>query len=223
MTGTINVQGTGAPPPTITMQPQSQTVTAGATVTFTVGISGTGPFGYQWLRDGHPFAGTTTPSLTLANSSTNLAGSYTALISNLGGTAGTTPATLTVNPNGVPLPTAPTLGQTHCRSDVFDQSLPTIVITHGWQPSGDFDDPNLFAPGHPLDWMENMARAIDARLMKEGLPPNSLGNRANIVCYTWKEAFTHDFSPIGLIRASSFVDIQGNNLANKLNTNTQWH
>jgi len=37
---------------TITTQPQSQTVPAGGTATFSVGVSGTGPFGYQWQFDG---------------------------------------------------------------------------------------------------------------------------------------------------------------------------
>ena len=40
-------QGT---PPTITTQPQSQTVPAASTVTFSVTVSGTEPLFYQWQR-----------------------------------------------------------------------------------------------------------------------------------------------------------------------------
>ena len=39
-------------PPTITNQPISQANLAGATVTFTVGVSGPGPFTYQWKFNG---------------------------------------------------------------------------------------------------------------------------------------------------------------------------
>ncbi len=38
--------------PTITTQPASQSVTAGATATFSVGASGTAPFTYQWRKNG---------------------------------------------------------------------------------------------------------------------------------------------------------------------------
>ena len=44
-------------PPTITTQPISQTNLAGSTVTFTVAVSGTGPFTYQWQ-----FKGTNLPN-----------------------------------------------------------------------------------------------------------------------------------------------------------------
>ena len=36
--------------PTITTQPQSQPVNVGVSVTFSVGVSGTAPFTYQWYR-----------------------------------------------------------------------------------------------------------------------------------------------------------------------------
>ena len=38
--------------PTITTQPTNQTVVAGSNVTFTVAVSGTGPFTYQWQFNG---------------------------------------------------------------------------------------------------------------------------------------------------------------------------
>jgi hypothetical protein len=39
-------------PPTITTQPLSQTNPVGTNITFTVAVSGTGPFTYQWEFDG---------------------------------------------------------------------------------------------------------------------------------------------------------------------------
>ena len=54
--------GTG---PAITKQPSSASVVAGATATFDVVATGTGPLSYQWLRGGAPIAGATTATLTL--------------------------------------------------------------------------------------------------------------------------------------------------------------
>src|SRR5436190_9533696 len=39
-------------PPSITTQPQSQIVAAGSNVTFSVSVSGAGPFSYQWQFNG---------------------------------------------------------------------------------------------------------------------------------------------------------------------------
>src|SRR5580704_13439486 len=49
--GLVHGQG-GGTNLTITTQPQSQTAPAGGSVTFTVAVSGTGPFSYQWQFDG---------------------------------------------------------------------------------------------------------------------------------------------------------------------------
>ncbi len=42
----------GQPAPTVTQQPTNQTVYAGSNATFTVAVSGTGPFTYQWQHNG---------------------------------------------------------------------------------------------------------------------------------------------------------------------------
>ena len=44
---------------TLTAQPLSQNVTVGGTVTFSVTVTGTGPFTYQWLKGGLEIAGAT--------------------------------------------------------------------------------------------------------------------------------------------------------------------
>ncbi|MGA2175910.1 MAG: immunoglobulin domain-containing protein, partial [Verrucomicrobiota bacterium] len=63
---------------TITVQPQDQTVAVGGNVTFSVGVSGTAPFTYQWQFDG----------TNLANSViTTLAGNGTPTYSGDGGAA----------------------------------------------------------------------------------------------------------------------------------------
>src|SRR5262249_37473887 len=46
-------------PPTITGQPQTQVVSAGANGTFSVTVSGTAPFSYQWQKDQINISGAT--------------------------------------------------------------------------------------------------------------------------------------------------------------------
>ena len=52
-------------PPTITTQPQSQTVNEGESVTFTVEVDGTPPYTYQWYRDGNPIPDATNATYTI--------------------------------------------------------------------------------------------------------------------------------------------------------------
>ena len=84
--------------PAITTQPASQTVTAGANVSFTVAASGTAPLSYQWQKDRANLAGATSATLTLSSVTSANAGSYRAVVSNSAGSATSAAATLTVNP-----------------------------------------------------------------------------------------------------------------------------
>ncbi len=88
--------------PSITTQPQSQTVNSGSTATFTVVAGGTSPLTYQWSRNGTTVAGATNATLSLANVQTANAGSYTVVVTNSVGSVTSSAATLTVN-------TAPTV------------------------------------------------------------------------------------------------------------------
>ncbi|HPC60588.1 MAG TPA: immunoglobulin domain-containing protein [Verrucomicrobiota bacterium] len=84
-------------PPLLTTYPQSQTVTAGASVTLTAAAQGTGPLSYQWKFNGANLAGATLPSLILDNVQTANAGSYTVSVTNNAGSDTSSPATLTVH------------------------------------------------------------------------------------------------------------------------------
>jgi len=72
--------------PTITSQPQSQTNTAGTTAPFSVGVTGNGPFGYQWrkngtnLFDGANVLGSTTSNLSLFFISQSDAAAYDVVV-----------------------------------------------------------------------------------------------------------------------------------------------
>jgi hypothetical protein len=82
--------------PTITTQPQSQTVVAGQTATFTVISSGTTPFTYQWKKNGTNI-GTNSSSYTTPTLIAGDTGSvYSVVITNSVGNATSSNATLTV-------------------------------------------------------------------------------------------------------------------------------
>ncbi|MBN2505306.1 MAG: immunoglobulin domain-containing protein [Verrucomicrobia bacterium] len=85
-------------PPTITLQPQSQTVVQGATATFAVAATGDAPLAYVWLFNGEPVAGATASVLELANVQPAQAGGYFVVVSNEWGHAVSDVATLTVTP-----------------------------------------------------------------------------------------------------------------------------
>ncbi len=83
-------------PPSITSQPQDQTVSQGASATFTVGASGTEPLSYQWRWHGTNLSGATASSYTRANAQPADAGPYSVVITNAYGTATSSNALLTV-------------------------------------------------------------------------------------------------------------------------------
>jgi pectate lyase len=73
-------------PPVIVSQPQDTTNSAGTTATFTVGVSGSPPFNYQWYFNSiTPLSGKTNSTLTLNNVQTSDSGGYSILVSNVAG------------------------------------------------------------------------------------------------------------------------------------------
>jgi hypothetical protein len=83
--------------PTITSQPQNQTVAVGQTATFSVGASGTAPLLYQWQRNNTDISGATSASYTtppVATSDNNA--TFRCVVKNNYGTATSNAATLTV-------------------------------------------------------------------------------------------------------------------------------
>src|SRR5439155_330757 len=77
-------------------QPQSQTVTVGADVTFSVGAEGTAPLNYQWRLEGSPLTGETNASLLLSNVQLNQAGNYSVVVGNSVNSISSSNAHLTV-------------------------------------------------------------------------------------------------------------------------------
>src|SRR5262249_41130410 len=77
-------------PLAITSQPQSQSVPAGGTAVFKVGVSGTPPFAYQWYFGATRLTAQINATLTLTNVTPAQAGSYKVIVFQLvGGPEGT--------------------------------------------------------------------------------------------------------------------------------------
>ncbi len=90
--------------PVFSLNPASQTVTAGTNVTFNSNVSGTPLPTFQWRKDGVALTGANALSLTLTNVTLASAGVYTVVATNSAGTATSSSATLTVNPPAIAAP-----------------------------------------------------------------------------------------------------------------------
>ena len=82
--------------PSLTAQPQSQTVSDGTTVTFSVGAYGSQPMSYQWLWNGATLAGATNSVLTFTNVHADRETNYAVVVTNIWGSVTSTQASLTV-------------------------------------------------------------------------------------------------------------------------------
>jgi hypothetical protein len=71
--------------PEIVQAPQPQTVNAGEGVTFSVTVTGLGPFAYQWQHNGVDIPGANSSSLSLAEAKWEDAGPYVVVVRNGGG------------------------------------------------------------------------------------------------------------------------------------------
>jgi hypothetical protein len=85
-------------PPTITTQPQDRAVYENRTTSFSVSVSGSSPFQYQWRKNQAPLPDKTNATLTLASVQFVDAGLYDVVIANLFGGTTSRLATLTVSP-----------------------------------------------------------------------------------------------------------------------------
>lgn len=102
--------------PVITTQPQSTTVAQGNSASFSVAVSGSSPFTFQWRKNGTSINGATGSTYTIATASTADGGTYTVVITNSAGTTTSNGASLTVSAvNQFPTATiqTPTSGTTY--------------------------------------------------------------------------------------------------------------
>ncbi|MES2694301.1 MAG: immunoglobulin domain-containing protein [Verrucomicrobiota bacterium] len=93
-------------PPTITSHPAAQTVSFGGSFSFSVQVTGTPPFTYQWRLNGTPVTNGTSSGYSLSNATPAHSGAYTVVVSNAVGSVTSNAATITV-----PAATAPTISR----------------------------------------------------------------------------------------------------------------
>ncbi|HMJ65182.1 MAG TPA: SBBP repeat-containing protein, partial [Candidatus Binatia bacterium] len=84
-------------PPSIVVQPQSQIVAAGSTVSFSVVVEGSTPLFHQWFLNGVPITNAVQRTLVLRNVHPGLAGTYSVLTTNRAGALQSSPARLVVS------------------------------------------------------------------------------------------------------------------------------
>ena len=117
-------QAFGADVPTIVTAPAAQTVSAGSTATFRVVAGGTGPFTYQWLRNGITIAGATAASYnTPVLESIDSGSTFTVQVSNATGNTTPTPVALTVTS---PAPNTPNLALNKAATESSSQNELTL-------------------------------------------------------------------------------------------------
>ncbi len=116
--------------PSITMQPTSQTVTAGQTASFSVAATGTAPLNYQWNRNGTGISGATSSSYTTpATTSSDNGAQFTVVVSNTAGSVTSSAATLTVNAQPVQITASSLAG-----GQVLTAYSATLQATGGTAP-----------------------------------------------------------------------------------------
>jgi len=86
-----------SPLPYVSAGPTNQAVPAGGTVNLSVSATGTGPFGYQWLKDGRLLPGATAGTLTVSAAGVTESGAYSVVVTNGYGMAISLPALVTVS------------------------------------------------------------------------------------------------------------------------------
>jgi endoglucanase len=132
--------------PTITAQTGDQTVNAGDTATFSVTVTGSPPFSYQWRKSLAPgnsnsIPGATSPSLVIANAQSSDDAGYYCQINDSTGAAYTDNAHLTVVVNGVaPTIVSQTGDQTVNAGDTATVSVTangTAPLSYQWRKTVD--------------------------------------------------------------------------------------
>ena len=92
LVATLTIQS----PPVITQEPQSVLTASGTNVSFTVAASGSGPFTYQWRKNGIALSGKINATLDLLNVQIPDSGDYSVLVGNAAGAVASAVANLEV-------------------------------------------------------------------------------------------------------------------------------
>jgi hypothetical protein len=136
-----NPAGTTGTLPVITVQPVSQSITVGDSVTFTVAATGDPAPTCQWQKDGAAVSGATSAAYRITSATSANGGVYRVIVTNSAGSDTSNPATLSVNPS---TPAAPSI-MTQPQSQTVDSgsAVTFVVVAVGnpapacqWQKNG---------------------------------------------------------------------------------------
>ena len=112
--------------PAITTQPAAQSVVAGSVASFSVSVSGTSPFIYQWKKNGTDISGATSSTYTTpATSNADDGNKFSVVVTNTAGTATSNDATLTVTSAAV----APVISTQPASQTVTEGETATFSVT----------------------------------------------------------------------------------------------
>lgn len=118
--------------PSITLQPQSQTVMAGDSVAFTIAASGIPAPGYRWQKNDTDIAGATSATYTISTTTVPNSGTYRVIVTNSAGSITSNNATLTVTPTS---PTAPRIATQPKSLTVDENSSATFTVVATGNPA----------------------------------------------------------------------------------------
>jgi hypothetical protein len=107
--------------PIITSQPSATSIIVGGSALFSVSVSGTSPFSYQWKKDGVSINGATSSSYIITGASTKDAGNYSVTVTNSSGSVSSSSALLIV--------TAPRLSNLSVRTSLDANQIVIVGLT----------------------------------------------------------------------------------------------
>jgi hypothetical protein len=126
---------------TIKSGPAGATINQGQNATFSVVAEGTGPFTYQWRKDGAVLTGATAATLRLVNVTVAQAGNYSVTVSNTQVTTTSSPAALAVNTPltlaSNPISRTAAIGDTLAPAfSVTATAAAGVTLTYQWRKDG---------------------------------------------------------------------------------------
>jgi hypothetical protein len=146
-------------PPTIGVEPESQTVRAGEDAVFSVSAGGTEPLSYQWRFNEAIIAGATAGDYTRIGAQTNDAGGYSVVITNVAGSVTSAVAMLVVTRSEpVRFDSIELLPEQRVRLVISGEPGEYFLDVSGdatnWAPIT-----NLVLPDSPLEFIETTSNA----------------------------------------------------------------
>jgi hypothetical protein len=171
-------------PPVIISQPQSQTVTPGASATFEVTASGSA-LEYRWYRGLNLLAGQSNSTLNLSSIQPSMLGSYRAVVSNYLGGATSAVATLSlVGSYTVDLPVGFSFVTKHLSNSSPQFPLPSSEMTlYKWNPGSGTFTAYDFVPGIGWSPIEPIVNVGEGVVVQSSVPASLIftGTRINPV------------------------------------------